>query len=301
MADAHTYTPSGKFSPLALLYTPLFGLPVGALAAAVYAYVILYLPIVGYVSFLLTMGLGWLTATAVTMALQKGKVRNQGVGTALGLGIGLFTLYFQWVTWIYALVHRNDGELGFLPLLLNPSGLWEAITIVNSKGAWTMHGATPTGGVLWALWAVEAAIILGFPLVAAWGVARAPFCEACRTWCEEKKGLFHTEVADKEEVVSRLAIKDLTWFAALGPARSNDSWLRLDFHECGCRHTATLSAVHVTATVKDGKRELKDSPWLEHVLVGQDVATQAIAIAQRFQQLEPAQPMEAPGSPAVAA
>jgi hypothetical protein len=164
-----------------------------------------------------------------------------------------------------------------------------------------MHGATPTGGVLWALWAVEAAIIVGFPLLTAWSQARTPFCESCNAWCVEKKGLFHTELAEREEVVSHLATNDLDWVERLGPSRSNDTWLRFDFYECGCRQTATLSVARVVATVKDGKRQLSDDLWVEHTLVPAAVATHAIAIAQRFQQLEPAAVMSAEPQQAAAA
>lgn len=35
---------------------------------------------------------------------------------------------------------------------------------VNEVGAWKFKSITPTGGVLWALWGVEAAILVGCPL-----------------------------------------------------------------------------------------------------------------------------------------
>ncbi len=281
------YQPSGKFSAKGLFLTPAFGVPVGVLAAAVYAYVILYLPIVGYVSFLLTFGLGFVVSLAVGAGLTRGKVRSRAVGLALALFVGLATLYASWATWCFALIQRADGDVSLLGVFFSPGGLWDFINAVNEKGAWNLKGYTPTGAVLWALWALEAGIIVGFPLVTALTTTEAPFCEACGEWCGETKGLFRTGPSTKgdvKELCERHAFDDV---ARLGlPEDGAAEWIRYDLHTCGCRETNALTATLVTVVEKSGKAELKEDVWVKTLLVPAGVLPRVEAVAAQLARLE---------------
>jgi len=279
---ARYYQPSGRLSLKALLLAPL-ALPVVALAATVYSYVTLYLPIIGYVTVLLTVGLGFAVAAVATMVLKRGRVRSVPFALLITAGLGLFTTWFMWMTWGYALVHQNDGELPFVALLWPPN-LWELISIVNDKGAWNIHGATPTGFVLWVLWAVEAAIIIGLPVVTGLAVAREPFCEHCDAWCTHTKGAFVTSTVVKEEAAEHLERHDFAWLLSFTALQGQpETFTRWDLFECGCRATNAVSAVDVTVGVdSNGKAKVTETPLLAALLLPPDVLPAFHAVAQRL-------------------
>ncbi|GMU63247.1 MAG: hypothetical protein AMXMBFR34_50100 [Myxococcaceae bacterium] len=276
MSTVRTYVPSGRFSSHALVTVPLLGILLGALLATAYAYLTLYLPIVGVVTFLLTGGVGLLLGMGLSALLHRGKVRNRMLGLALGLFVALVTFYVQWAVWSYALLRRDDVDVSFLALLLQPWALWDVITVVNQHGAWSLKGATPTGGVLWALWAVEGLILVGLPTFLALASVDTPYCEACESWCGETKGVRVTDVpADGEATVLALAERDdVAALSALGVSHEGTPFLRWDLHACGCGETSTLCASKVTPTVdKQGKPGEETTLWLSHWLLQKSQAS----------------------------
>lgn len=299
MELARYYRPSGRLSLKALLLAPL-ALPVAALAATVYSYVTLYLPIIGYVTVLLTVGLGFAVAMLAEVVLRRGRVRSVPFALLATAGLGLFTTWFMWVTWSYALVHQNDGELAFAALLWPPN-LWELIGLVNEKGAWNIHGATPTGLLLWVLWAVEAGILVGFPVVTGLSVAREPYCEHCDAWCTHTKGVFLTPAVAKAEAAEHLERHDFGWLTSLGALSRPPppAFTRWDLFECGCRATNAVSAVDVAVGVDgNGKAKVTETPLVDALLLPPDVLPAFQVVARKL--AEPP-PEAAAGSAAVPA
>jgi hypothetical protein len=265
-----TYAPSGRFAGHALVTLPLLGIPAGAALATLYAYVTLYLPIVGTVSFILTGGLGLLVGMTLVWLLKVGKVRSRAVGLGLSTVVALATLYVSWAVWCAAALSRDGVDASALALVLQPTVLWEVIGAVNEHGAWSLKGLTPTGGALWALWACEALIMVGIPLFMAAAQVDTPFCEACGAWCEEHKAARLTDVpAEGEAAAKALAERDdAKAVEALGAPHEGTPYLRWDVHACGCGETTTLSATHVKPTVDDkGKPGEDTTVWLSYWLL----------------------------------
>jgi hypothetical protein len=235
--------------------------------AFIYAYILVYLPIIGVITFILTAGFGGIVGLAVGTLLHSGKVRNKAVAMAAGIPVALFALWMSWVAWVYALLHRGDAEVGLLDLVLNPVALWKVILIINEKGSWSFKGSTPTGGLLWAMWALEAAIIGGLIVSVAEGMVSSPFCEACDRWCEEHKGLALLGPTHKDALVPRLEQGD---YAILGELQgpTGDAFTQLDLHQCSqCLGNAALTATAVTLKLKKGKQEKEEKVLLRHLVL----------------------------------
>lgn len=256
------YSHSGKFAPDAPLVAMAVGVPTALVLSWLYAYAILYIPIVGLVTFILTGGLGACVGIAVGLVLKQRKVRNKAVAWGVGLFVGFVTLWLSWVSWIVGLVRRGDEDISWLGVLFSPGGLWQVIEKVNEVGAWSFKGATPTGGILWALWAAEALIIVG---VAAWIAALMiddPYCETCGTWTTGRQGVATSAKGDASSLREALERKDFAGaLAGAGPAVNVVEWLRYDVHECGqCGDTNTLSVIEVKVKDKgpeDGARVIQ--------------------------------------------
>jgi hypothetical protein len=286
------YRHSGRFSSSAVVKAAGLGLVASVPLAFIYAYVIVYLPIISVITFLLTGGFGALVGFAIGTVMHRGKVRNDVVVLATAILVGLFALWASWVAWVYALLHRADAEVGLLDLALNPIGLGRIIAIINEKGAWSLKGFTPTGGVLWAMWAVEAAIIVGCVVLVAQAMVSSPFCEGCDRWCEEHKGIALLGPTSKDALRPRLEQGDYAVLGELeGPTGS--AFTQLDLHQCSqCLATVALTATAVTVTLKKGKQEKEEKVLLKHLLLSPDelsTVKATLALSQPQQDLE-AQP-----------
>ncbi|APR86600.1 Hypothetical protein A7982_11949 [Minicystis rosea] len=256
------------------------GLSASLPLAFVYSYIIVYIPIVGVITFALTAGFGALLGFLVGQVLHAGKVRSQAAALAAAVPVSLFALWAAWVTWVYALMHRADVDVAFLDLAANPGGLWNLINVINDKGAWNLKGFTPTGGLLWGLWALEAAIIVGLAVLVAYEAVNVPFCEPCDVWCAEHKAMATLGSTTKRALAPRLEQGD---YAVLRetPHVSDLAFTRLDLHQCPtCQGTATLSATSVTVTVKKDKRETSETVLFKYLLVPPaDLATVTAMVA----------------------
>lgn len=262
------YRHSGRFSPFAVVKALGIGLLVSVPMAFVYSYIIVYLPIISVITFFLTAGFGGVVGFVVGMAMHAGNVRNHKVAVATALPVALFALWASWVTWVYALLHRGEeADVGLLDLVFDPAGLWEVITLINEKGAWSLKGLTPTGGLLWAMWAVEAAIIVGIIVVIVRESVNSPFCEGCHRWCDEQKAIAVLGPTSKGDLVPRLEQGNYAVLQELTEA-TNLAFTQLDLHQCSqCQATAALTATSVTVTTKNGKEEKEEKTLLKYLLV----------------------------------
>lgn len=277
------YRHSGRFPPLAAAAALVAGLLACVPLAFAYSYIIVYIPVIGTITVFLTIGYGALAGFVAGLAMQRAKVRSRVVSLATAIPVGIFALWASWVTWVYAILRRSDADVGLLDLVLDPAALWRVILIINEKGAWNLKGMAPTGGVLWALWGIEAAIILGLGVTVGLGMVREPFCEACNRWCAEVKGIAVLGSTSKDEIVPRLEQGD---YAVLRepPPPTEAAYTRIDLHQCpSCKGTTTLTATGVTVVPKKGgKPEVKERVLLEFLLLPEaDLSTLQTVLAER--------------------
>jgi hypothetical protein len=179
------YQHSGKlgYAPILL---PVAGIPILLILACIYAYINVYNPIGGYITFLIILGYAALSGFVIALLLKFGKCRSNLFCYAAALTGSLLTLYFAWAFFLYALLHRfGTVEIGILDIFINPFGMLNLISEINRTGWFTIKGATPSGIFLWILWGIEAATILLVPFFI--GIAAIDdemFCEKCSSWAD---------------------------------------------------------------------------------------------------------------------
>jgi len=286
MSTGLYYEHSGKYDTGGLM-TSLLGGIAGAVALSfAYAYLLLYIPLAGYVTLILTGGYGFLLALMMGFLLKRGKVRNTGAAIGVTLLVALVGLYSSWVVWIYALPRREEMEADLLSLFLQPGAVWNIISFVNGTGAWTIRNWTPTGTTLWFFWGLEAAIILGVAAFFTLGiVVKDPFCEGCGTWCEETEGVARLGQADGAELKQHLESRDFAYLEKLGPAMADaPGYVEINVHSCmNCRGTHTVSANLVTVTVnKKGESEASKETVVDKLLVDSSGADAVRGIGQKL-------------------
>ena len=179
------YKHSGHFSVPSAVIVLVASVAAGFLLACAYSYLILYIPIAGYITFLFSAGFGGILGVVIGAALTWQKVRNVWVAVGVTAAAALSAFYACWAVWIYAFLRRAEVDVNLLPIFLQPDVLWGVIQKVNSVGAWTLRSWEPTGTTLWIIWSIEALIIFGVTfLVALSAFLETPFCESCNSWCK---------------------------------------------------------------------------------------------------------------------
>ena len=117
------YKPSGAFGAGAILI-PVILVPVTFIIGILYGYVDVYIPIGGYITFIITIVAGIAAGLVNVALLKKLKVRNRPLWWGTGIISGLLLLYFSWVAFGYALLRRGDAEIEFVTFLLRPDVVW---------------------------------------------------------------------------------------------------------------------------------------------------------------------------------
>ena len=242
----------------------------GAVVATVYALLLAYVPIIGWISFILTGGFGVLAGFAISFGLNLGKIRNRSVALVVAAASATIAFYVAWVVWVWAIF---DGA----PLLevANPANLFHSVLIINEKGAWSLKGFTPTGAVLWGLWGLEALIIYGCALVIGVSGSSSPFCEKCGDWCEETEGvrMFDADTGE-ENLRSRLETRDLSCLTETEPPQDDTHFYRVDLAYCtNCAELWCMSLVRVRITFdKDGDASTDTTDVVRHMLISREEA-----------------------------
>ena len=232
---ANYYQASGRFSVTSILYfLPLAAL-VAPLLAALYAFAIWYIQM-GFFSFLVAVLLSFAISYITSEALVTwGKNRNPGLSAFMGAAVGLITLYVQWVFWTILADAKPDffdffeGKNIFLQknssdFLKNPLQLLLQIQEINVQQATSDTTWHSSALLLWAVWLLEALLLVLAPALSAMIAARAPFCETTNRWFDELKLPAFNFITNKELFLKKLEKNDRTVFDDLRRAdQKNES------------------------------------------------------------------------------
>lgn len=235
----------------------LVGLPFIVALSALYSYIVVYCPVVGYVNVLFLFGYVLIGGAVLGKLGTVSKCRSPGLLTLLGLVAGLVGLYFAWVFFIKALLGE---EVSVIAVALQPTGVWRTAQAINADGWWG-----PSGIAQWALVSIEALIIVGgLALITSASISREVFCEDCGTWCKP----FDTiHLKPTEEMLSGKAEElDHLKLLALEPTEATE-YPRFDAEvlQCsGCQMTQAIRLKIVTQITDDGelKEQVEDLPGI---------------------------------------
>jgi len=270
------YRHSGEFGVSGVLMGLAGGAATAAILAIPYSYAAVYIPIAFFiVPFVFGGAVGYVTA----LGAKHGKVRNAAVVLLLGIVAGAVAEYAGWVFWILAF---SRHEL----FVLNPLAILDVMQSIAPKGAWSLRGFTPTGAVLWGLWALEAVVLMGTSAMVAAGMNRSlVFCEQCRKWCERIKRIGPLAALDRSllrTLASRLEKGDFSALLALKKVSpTSKSYTAIEILGCdSCRGQSYLTVKSVTVGKdEDGDREKNETDVVDRLAIGADVRDQLMALS----------------------
>lgn len=277
---------------------PVVGLAAAAASAFVYAWVNVYSPIAGYVSILFVALLAAGTALPVAFAGRWLKVRSTLQLRIAGAVTGAAAVYFAWAFFVWVMTIKVGADDAPSPWdwIQHPAALWEVAGSIAEDGWYTIgHSLTPKGIVLWLLWALEAAIVIGVGfMLAPSRIGGRGFCEDCTCWMQDEPPL---RVPGGEGAPARAVAKGglpaLTGFEP--PSTRGSRWLQLVRQRCPrCQQRAVYGVDDVLVVKTEKGRKLQARPLVPLSWQGEAEAAElqrieqllAVADAARFAALK---------------
>ncbi len=189
------YTPSGVFSLPGALVTLIFGLVAAVPLAFLYSFGVYHVPSV-YISFCLTLGLGWALGWIVSFGVVRFRIRNRAVAVSVALLAALAAYIIHWPAYVAVVLARENDAGTNVPVILalasnliqNPSDLIELIREIYEIGVWTIRssssggGSTVNGLFLGAVWVAEFCAVMLIPGYLAHNKAGQPYSEQSEKW-----------------------------------------------------------------------------------------------------------------------
>jgi hypothetical protein len=270
------YKHSGHFSVSGLLVAATIGSAAGLLLAFSYS-LGLVLITDERMAVVATVAFGCLTGLAVGYGLVWGKVRNQSIALALTSTISVFALYISWAVWVsVVLKHEGAGTVRWQRLAERPGMLWHLICAINEDGTWGLGSSPATKGTtLWAVWLVEAALVIGLAVVIQKAILDLhAFCERCDRWCTRGAKISLTLPQSLTQLKLQLESNDLRSLESLAPSGPGADHVRAELDSClQCRQFNTLSLTLTTIRRnKLGQATIRSKKVLEHLLISPESA-----------------------------
>ena len=216
------YKPSGKFSPISLLYFVVFMVITIPVLSIVYIYAIRFIPFI-YLNFLIAIACGCAVGFVMMLISKWGKIRNTILVICLTIVAMIVLKYFQWCIYI-PLVYSDiyhffqasflDRMLLSFDLFLRPDVVIEEAIFINANGTWSLgssgsSGYAVTGIFLSIVWIGEFILMLAGAIALAFSQPGSPYSENTNDWYKEVKTPFEAGLpADPAAFKARLETGD---------------------------------------------------------------------------------------------
>jgi hypothetical protein len=257
------YKPSGQFSMKGFVLVFFSGAVTAVVAGILYGCLLRYIPFI-YVKAFLCIGFAFALAYALGRAAIFGKIRSIGSMVAFGLIFGSMAVYVSWVSWIFFISSPHT-------LLVMPWHVVSAIVIMAREGVWSIRSSTPTGLALYAIWFVEACIVVGGSTFMVAGMAGAiPFCERCQQWAGLRKTIPSLDVVPQPvEFIEQLEQGNFAALTRLTRTPGASAYTEVELYQCeSCKEFCCLcvKAVETTANNK-GEESTSIKILIHHLLI----------------------------------
>lgn len=269
--EATHYRRSGRFQPAALLHA-LGAMLLCAAAGCLYQFLHGLSPFI-LLNLVLIGGLAAVVEMQAKRVLVRGHVRNQGVAMLLAVGIALSALL---ASYAWEFFQDTRAALADRPGLAWADVLQGSVVArwleFRAETGWTLrrHGSETriNGWIAYALWAIEALILLGIAVLQTPPLMAIPYCEDCLRWTATDRVNLPGLGSNAAEPLLRSG--DLDGVLALRSPEAPDSsfWLSLMGHTCpGCQKTwLTVSEGH-EETQRDGKKRIVTRRLTENLAI----------------------------------
>lgn len=257
------YRHSGIIPPIGVICIILFGTICAVFLGGIYGFAAHAIPY-AMLRILLPLfygsAIGWIIGTTG----KKCKIRNPYVLLFTGIIFGIFAVYTEWVSWLFAVSQRKL-------LLLSPMELFLTIKIIAVQGVWSFKGTTPKGWALYTIWMAEASVIIGCCAYFSYKIVKSSaFCETCNLWLEKDTPLsFLTPIDNAAELKTQISSGNWAILTGLKFNPGIQHYTRLELSSCGsCKNLFILTVKDITIeTDSKGKQSEKEKTIIENFVI----------------------------------
>lgn len=272
------YKPSGKSNPISFLYLILAICIAAPILAFVYAYAILWIPII-YLNLLCLAGIALGLGFVANFVIGLGKVRNRLLALVFGLLIAVAGYYFSWVVWI-----GYHFEISYMEVIQDPAAMMRGIGLANDQGTWGFRsGGNVDGTMLSIVWAIEALAIIIVPIFFAYSKAGEPFIENDDNWAESTMiGPFEL-VANHTTMKQQLESRKYEELLALEPAENagQGSHTLLQLYHAENRNQSKEFYLSINNMIekldKDGNLDFDEKLLINSISISKEAGQQLLA------------------------
>ncbi|MCW5906863.1 MAG: hypothetical protein KIS94_03310 [Chitinophagales bacterium] len=281
------YKPSG-IAPVNSILTLAIGGGIAAVALSI-VYIALqwFIPII-YLNLLITVGFGFGLYLALAYLVKLGKIRNQGIAAGVALFAALVGMYSQWALFI-SLMERVDGNVlyfvktsfsldNYMAVFTDPLRLFSEAKILNDIGTFSIKSATVSGIVLWMVWIIEAAMIIGIPVYFTYIHAGNPFSEKNNTWMDEST--FDVKLKYIEDTAAFKSAVESGDYAVINNLVGNEAQDRFSsitgYRSEGDENMFLTFTNHLITTNKKGEAEEKKDTVVQYLRTDEGLLKQLV-------------------------
>jgi hypothetical protein len=273
------YKPSGKIPIKGILISLIITCVITFVLSIIYIALQWFIPFI-YLNFFIAAGLGFGVGAGVFIAIGLGKIRNTKYECILAVLCGLLAWYSQWALFV-SLMSEAEGSMGggmwirssfnlsgFWYVLTHPEMLFQAMLSLNDAGTFNLKHNTVSGTLLWVVWAFEALIIVGAPvLFSLSGRSTTPFSEQNDQWMEERDVQEKLKIVnDPDQMIEDLSSSNLKSLKNFLPADdlSND-YATLRIYESPGDPVSYISVTNISHKAdKKGELKKETTPVIEY-------------------------------------
>ena len=263
------YRPSGTVPATSTVLMLLIGMAASLVLGLVFELIKHYLvhEVIQVVS---SIGFGALVGLSVYLSARLAHVRNPKFAMFVGFVIGLFAVYIAWA--LYLWINLKFQWPVLRAALTQPKFLWGWIQIFAKVGPWKLFDWHPKGGTLYAVWAVEALMIVGFA-VGVSAVGSPTYCEACGKWTKKVDLLLHVPMIDPEPLKADLEAENYEpLYRLVGKPFNMVQRTDITAVQCPTCTDSNFLTVALTNVSHNGQQEVVQiEPIVKHLIVPIDV------------------------------
>lgn len=247
------YQETGKVGVLGIVLILVLGGGFALGLSWVYAWVTGYSPFI-YINGLATIILGVFMGLIIGQAGVWGKIQNFKFVLGSSVVFSLVTLWLAWVFWVDV-----KGDLDHYA--------WNPAEIISVVG---QH--SEVDGFSWAVWIIEAALLIVCCVWITTTVGRRPFCRVCNKWVKNEIVIENLHVIAKphhKEAIAELENKDFSRLLGLSkvhPHHSKQARIRLMTCDT-CDSLRYLTLEHIEVTMKNDKPDENDEVIIRNLII----------------------------------
>lgn len=259
------YRPSGTVPATSTVLMLLIGMAASLALGLVFELIKHYL-VHEVIQVASSIGFGAMVGLAVQLAARMSHVRNPKFAMFVAFITGMFAIWSAWVWYIW--INSKFDAIALQKAITQPQFVFGVMRDIAAVGLWKLFDWHPKGGSLYAIWSVEAVMVVGFA-VGLSAVGSPTYCEACGKWTKKVDLLLHVPIIDPEPLKADLEAENYEpLYRLVGKPFNMVQRIDITAVQCPTCTDSNFLTVAMTNVSHNGQQEVVQvEPIVKHLIV----------------------------------